>query len=188
METRRRSQRNYADFFHWPHKETKEAGVMDQFLEVRRSQGLPDYAAVVQCTHDPPDFAAVDDLGQNIAIELTELVAADVIEHNLAAAPDRRVWRKWTEQEVIDAIGDLLRRKGIASLNGGPYAEYHVLIYTDEPLISPAHYVPLLERTAIASPAQVSSAFLMSSYDPGTQSYPMATLRLRREHGNAASA
>jgi hypothetical protein len=162
-------------------KKIKEGGVMTDFLKTRKDLGLPSYPRVEACEDDPPDFVAYDQDGHSVAIEVTELVSQEAIQINLhASKPTEYVVRDWSQAEVIVALEEKLADKDRRRFKGGPYNEIHVVIHTDEYLIRPSEYVPLLNQMSFASRQQITRAFLLFSYDPYTAGYPLVELQLAK--------
>jgi hypothetical protein len=171
--------RGYADFWEWPDQHAKEASIMEDFLGARNKMGLQRYAKVEQLKNDPPDFVATDIEGCKIAIELTELVSEKAIRANLRAKePKNSVWQDWTQEDVVAAVEKRLQDKDSKKYLGGPYNEIHVVLHVDEPLVPRQEYVPFLGTVTLAARRQISSAFVLFSFDPATDSYPLVTLNL----------
>lgn len=173
-----KNRRNYAAFWDWPEKSTKEAGIMRGFLEARDALGLPRYAKVEAFKPDPPDFVARDPSGHAIAIELTELVSQEAIQANIGTSMQERVYRDWRREEAIAVLEARLADKDNKEFHGGPYDEIHVVIHIDEPILSPSEYIPFLSEISFAPCQQIARAFVLFSYDPMTEGYPLVELQL----------
>jgi hypothetical protein len=128
--------------------------------------------------NDPPDCEAVGADEAPVAIEVTELVDPDAIVAHKNKRPYE--WKDWSREKLQDAVARLLIAKAARrkSLKGGPYSEYIVLIYTDEPMLAYDTAVTLLDGTRFATSRHIDRAFLLISYDPKVGYCPYVPLRI----------
>src|SRR5687767_12727268 len=98
-------QRTYASFFDWPNKPTKECGVARSFNEALAAAGEETFQSLMASESDPPDCVATDIHGSKVGIEVTELVCRGAIECNLKGDA---VYRDWQQDQVIDALQDII--------------------------------------------------------------------------------
>src|SRR5713101_4340127 len=120
--------RDYASFWQWAEKGIKECEIMRDFLRARDVLGLPSYTEVKACKPPLPDFIARDKNGYVTAVELTELVSQEAIQANIGASRrEERVYRDWTEDEVIAVIEERLAIKDSKKYQEGSYDELHVV-------------------------------------------------------------
>lgn len=172
-------QRPYAGHWHWHDQKVEEAGVLVEFLKACECLGFPAYERINPVTNDPPDFVAETSAGESVAIELTELVSREAVEANVQDR-DNPVYRHWTSQEVLDAVTEILGNKDGKDFHGGPYQEIQVVLYTAEPVIQPAEYVPLLREHLFPRLEQISRAYLLFQFEPDLNGgyYPLVELKL----------
>ena len=64
--------------------------------------------------------------------------------------------------------------------HGGPYAEVIACLFTDEPALSVKFAAQELTGKVFGPVAQLTSAYLLFSYQPATKSYPALRLELAR--------
>src|SRR5690349_15183171 len=82
MRAARVQARGYADFFGWPQsRDVEEYGVVSALAESRQASGALFFTRLLARGrgNDPPDCEAEDEVGNRIAIEVTELVDAKAI-------------------------------------------------------------------------------------------------------------
>jgi hypothetical protein len=174
-----RQRRNYAAFWDWPNKGTREAGVMNDFLGAREALGEEAFDQVHPVSPDPPDFAAVTKAQTLLAIELTELVDREAVELNVRAVnANEAAYRDWNHEEVLAAIKERLLDKDSKVFMGGPYDEKIVVIHTDEPVITVDEYEPILASHRFHGFQQITSAYVLFSYNPDRAGYPLVKLCL----------
>jgi hypothetical protein len=177
-----KKQRPYAAYWEWPHKPSKEAGIMRDFLASWERAGFPRYEAVTALETDPPDFIAETSSGSRVGIELTELVSEEAIRANVnarRAGSEERTYRDWQPDAVLTVIQSNLDDKGAKQFHGGPYAEIHVVIHVDEPVIGAAEYRPRLDGSVFSRPLALTRAFVLFSYDPSEGGCPLVELRFK---------
>jgi len=171
-------QRGYADFFDWPDKRQKELGILESFVEAATKLGLD--LTDPRLEHegkDPPDAWAFLD-GSAVAIEITELVDAQLIARHKASGQTQ--WRWWTLEEVASKLSSIVRGKDHTGFGGR--TQYWLLIHCDESAIS--HQL-LKDYLAAMSPIDVRGldrCFVLLSYDPSIQGCPLTEASLLRLH------
>jgi hypothetical protein len=172
-----RNQRPYAGFFAWQDREVAEWGVAESFATAASAEpGFPlQNLRSRGAGNDPPDCEALDADGRSIAIEITELVDGDMIA--AARRSSRRQWRTWNETSFRVELQERLADKDGKKLKGGEWAEYVVLVHTDEPALTIEQAQTWLEGYRFQSPRQIGRAFLLLSYDPFRRGYPYVQLR-----------
>jgi hypothetical protein len=171
------SKQRYAGFWEDKSKLTKEGGILQSFLDAREKVGLPPYRSCAACRPDPPDFTAQTLNGAEVAIELTELVSEEAIGLNIAAGAARpAVYADWRPNELLSAIRDCVGKKDAKQWHGGPYAEKIIVIHTDEPVLSMQEHGPILASTSFPQPLQITTGFVLFSYDPRLGHCPLLQL------------
>jgi len=150
-----------------------------------QARGMSRYQNPRSRLEDPPDCAANNLDGQPVAIEVTELVSEAAVAMNEAArsgraqfpALDRMVIARWDEMLFIAHLDSVLTRKDQKTLIGGPYAEYVVLVHTDEPLLVRSTVEMWLSNRTFGPYHQITRAYFLFSYEPGN-GYPFIELAL----------
>jgi hypothetical protein len=174
-----RRSRGRASFFEWaPNRDLEELGVADNFRESLEKRGEPAFSRLRSRGrgNDPPDCEAVGPNGESIAIEVTELVdPRAIIAYKANKFYD---WSDWTREHLQAAVHRLLKAKASKrpNLKGGPFAQYTVLIYTDEPMLPYIHATNLLSGLRFSDSANIDRAVLLISYDPAVGYCPYAEL------------
>jgi hypothetical protein len=166
--------RKYANFFEGGSKVLKEHFVSQEWLN---SYGYQDcyIESTLQSVDDEwPDCTVEMESGELCGIEVTELVDEVCIQMNQQGED---VYRRWTIQEVIKAIDALLKSKS-RMMHGGMYQKLIVLIFTDEFEITFNAYHEAIERHQFTGSCNIDEAYLLYSYDPGYQKYPVSVLNL----------
>jgi len=165
--------RQYAPFFEWPDKGGKELGVAEEFvasLNAESGLGLSD----LQLQHpDPPDLTCVTAGGERAAIEIAEVVCEETVRRT---AKGEGVLRMWRPGDLTSSVAALLRRKDDKTFHGGPFAHTFVCLFTDEPMLTLESARAELASARFGPFKQLTGAFLLFSYQPSTQSYPVITL------------
>ena len=174
-----RRSRGHASFFEWaPNRDLEELGVATYFAESLGHRGEQVLSNVVSRGrgNDPPDCEAIAPDGTTVAIEVTELVDPAAI----VAFKHKQLyeWSDWSPEKLQDALARRLVAKAARrkSLKGGPYGQYIVLIYTDEPMLPYDTAVTLLERAAFEACEDIDRAYLLISYDPKLEYCPYLQL------------
>jgi hypothetical protein len=167
------SGRQYASFFEWPEKQGKELGVAEEFLESMNAEfslGLSELR--LQCP-DPPDLTCIDAKGGRVAIEIAEVVCEEAVRRT---AQGQEVLRVWRHGDLTSSISALLHRKDAKVFHGGPFCQTYVCLFTDEPMLTLQAAREELVGSRFGPFKQITGAFLLFSYQPGTQNYPVIKL------------
>jgi hypothetical protein len=167
--------RKYASWFEWPEKELKELGVVRELLASIASLGTHDLREPKANRPDPPDCVCLGTGGRRVAVEVAEVVCERAAELN---AQGHDVYRDWRQGELEAHIRRLLHEKDTKQFHGGPYAETLVCLFTDEPVLSRDFAARELAQVRFGPLQQITGAYLLFSYDPGTQRYPVLELAI----------
>ena len=175
--------RGYADHFCWPlDRDLEEFGIAKIFSESLDDKGQlffnRDSLRGRGRGNDPPDCEAEDPLGNHIGIEVTELVDPIAIEKLKNSGVYE--WAEWDRAKIIRAIDERLKAKDRhTKIKGGPYANYIVIIHTDEPTLNVTYVNSLLKGVCFEKRKLVNRAFLLLSYDadPEVKTYPYIELK-----------
>ena len=177
--------RPYATYWKWTRrgKAVEELAVARALVDAVGGPPLEFRELRVQVP-DPPDVVGERANGQVAAIELAELVDEKAIAVSLAALrkgkPEQVVHRYWDQPTLVAAVDQLLGEKDRKKLMGGPYAEYIVLLYTDEYFLRRDEVEQWVGQHVFGGISQATDAYLMLSYDPTIDGYPFVRLSLAR--------
>jgi hypothetical protein len=166
--------KEYAPFFEWFDKGQKELGVVEELFESLNATKRTHLHMPRLYRPDPPDCVCENALGERVAIEVSEVVCERAAE---LTAQGHAVYRRWNHGELATHIARLLCAKDAKTFNGGPYAEIVTCLFTDEPAISSEYASSQLKGPQFGAFKQLTSGFLLLSYDPATKSYPVVPLR-----------
>ena len=173
--------RPHASYFALSSKqEENEFGVvqiLNEELEKRGDMPFQSFKSRGQ-GYDPPDCEAIDDDGRRIGIEVTELVDGAAI----AAARERDfVWQDLPEvQSVVERVADIIRRKDSAKVCGGPYDQYILAIYCDDPGYLDHHVLEAIRKKQFDPARLIDRTYFLASYCPWKRSCPLIELLLTR--------
>ncbi len=172
-------QRGYADFFDWSDKRQKEQGILTMFSEALRKGG-----EVISDEHlterDPPDAVALSQTGDKTGIELVELVDQSLIERQ-KRDPEGTQWRSWSREELREALRAKVARKDRAQPLVRDLSEYWAVVHTDEPALTPKMVTQHLAGFRVGPCKLVTRCFLLMSYWPLTEGYPLIVVQVHRE-------
>jgi hypothetical protein len=160
--------RPYSSFFKWAprQKAVEEVGVARTLVEAVGGSPL-DFVELLPQAPDPPDVVGVRPDGRRAAMELAELIDEEAVSRSIPALKEGHIQEvvhyKWDQPTLITAIAVLLDEKDKKKLLGGPYAEYIVLLYTDEYLLTYADARQWLEGHTFTGINQATSAYLLFS-------------------------
>lgn len=177
----KQKKRGYSDFFTWPlDRQLEEWAIVDSLKESLEMANAGFFNSVVARGrgNDPPDCEANLYEGGKLGIEVTELVdpAAIMAYKN----GDTSQQAEWSEDKLIKAITHRLKAKDISTnLKGGPYAQYALVIHTDEPLLNFDYTYPVLSKIAFHDYSLIDRAFLLMSFDNKHQCCPFIELNIK---------
>ena len=169
--------KTYASFFEWHEKGQKELSVVEELVvALNRSAGLSLHSPA-EFSPDPPDCVCLDDVGNPVAIEVTEIVCEESVRLN---AQGQKVYRVWRPGELRQGIQRVLLEKDTKAFHGGPYQSVIACLFTDEPALSFTDAVAELDGATFGPLSQLTNAYLLFSYDPATKSYPIIRLPIKQ--------
>jgi hypothetical protein len=173
-------QRGYADFFDWSDKRQKEQGILTMFVEALRRVS-EDVSGEHLMERDPPDAVALSRAGAKIGIELVELVDQSLIERQ-KRDPESAHWRAWSREELREALHTRVTRKDRAQPElVHDLSEYWAVVHTDEPALTPEMVTHYLAGFRIGPCKLVTRCFLLMSYWPNSEGYPLIEVPVYRE-------
>ncbi len=170
-------QRKYASFFEWYKREKsiKEVGVVKSLFESLSDCGEVGYQNPRASKNDPPDVIADTVEGTLIGFEIRELVDKEAVELNERG---KAIYRNWKNSEVVQELQKIIYEKDSKKYIGGPYEKLILVIPTDEPILTPKQFKPVLDTHEFHRTNQLHEAYLLFSYNPETKGYPNIRLRL----------
>lgn len=169
--------RKYASFFEWPEdRSIAERGVVINLVESLADRNERQFHSVEIQKPDPPDCVCLNESNERVAIEVTEVVCEDAARLN---AKGYNVFRNWKVGELANRVAEQLADKDSKQFHGAPYAEVIVCLFTDEPLLTIDRIRQELGELHFGPFKQVTSAYLLVSYDPMTKTYPAFTIKLK---------
>ena len=173
--------RPHASYFALSSKqEENEIGVIQTFNEeLKRLGEMPFHSFKLRGQgNDPPDFEATDDDGRRIGIEVTELVDGDAI---AASREGNFVWQDPPEvQSVVETVSDKIRRKDSAKVCNGPYDQYILVIYCDDPGYLDHQVLEAIRKKQFDLTRLIDRAYFLASYCPWEGCCPLIELQLGR--------
>lgn len=168
--------KTYASFFEWSDKPRKELGVVEELIaSLNRSAGLDLHSPQIQ-QPDPPDCFCSNASGERVGIEVAEVVCKNAARLN---AQGKNVMRVWGVGELAAHIAHRLKEKDGKAYHGGPYAALIACLFTDEPMLSLAQATAELSSHRFGPFKQLTSAYLLFSYEPSIKSYPVLHLEFK---------
>jgi hypothetical protein len=167
--------RPYASFFEWPDKEQKELGIVEELIVSLNARAGWTLSNLRSQRPDPPDCVCEAAGGKVVAVEVSEIVCELAASAN---ARGERVYRSWRPGELTDSIRTRLEEKDKKTFHGGPYNSIVACLFTDEPALTYEAALKELASQSFGPLRQISAAYLLFSYDPGTKGYPLIALRL----------
>lgn len=167
--------RKYASFFEWTDKPVKELGVVEELLTALNKELHLGLHSLQNFEPDPPDCICFNAGNHLVAIEVVEVVCQEAVRLN---AQGNDVYRLWKQGELASHIAKLLSRKDGKTYHGGTYTEVMVCLFTDELTLTPDFVRDELKSVIFGPYNQLSSAFLLFSYDATSRTYPILQLNL----------
>lgn len=169
------NRRKYASFFEWPDKERKELGVVEELLRSLNAVSQLGLCNPHTNRPDPPDCVCENGKGNLVAVEVVEFVCEEAARRN---AIGENIIRVWNSGEISTKVISLLDGKDKKKYLGGPYSGIVVCLFTDEPMLTFDEAKKEIGSVKFGPFSQVTSAFLVFSYDPHTKSYPTIPLQI----------
>jgi hypothetical protein len=162
--------RRYAGFFQFPRKDWSELSIVEELIVSLEREGFDSLHDPKTFSPDPPDVICLDSIDLPVAVEVVEAVSQEAVALN---AQGRRVTKWWDAAEFVTHVCGLILTKDAKTFNGGPFQRKIVCVHTDEPVVMPDEVRIALAAIPPMRLNQIAAAYLLFSYDPGTQSYPV---------------
>jgi hypothetical protein len=177
--------RRYASFFQWRSgdQETEEIGVVESLMESMAMCSAETLIALKSrgTGNDPPDCEAVTPDGRRVGIEVTELVDEAAIKEGIKRQR-YFAYPYWDADKLREWIKGIVHCKDVlAKVKGGSYAEYWLVIHSDETALGFEETREWIGRMPELRTNLVSRAILMLSYRPEHRCCPYVDLPIRQE-------
>lgn len=166
--------RRYAAHFEFSDKARKELGVVEQLFHWLDNEKKSNFVNLRSSEYDPPDCICNDQYGNLVGIEVVEVVSEEAVKRN---AKGEDVMRIWEQGDISSHIASLLKKKDAKKYIGGPYQEIVVCLFTNELMLTYEDAYEELLEYSFAPLAQITSAYLVFSYDPAIGMYPVLKLK-----------
>lgn len=168
--------KSYASFFEWSDRKRAELGVVEKLTSALAASGDRIFSLPDSYESDPPDCISTNEKGLQVAFEVTEIVCPLAAKEN---AKGNLVYRNWKSGELYEHVAQQLNAKDNKSFHGGPYDEIIICLFTDEPLLNIERVNSELKESTFGPFTQITSAYIVISYDPSTKSYPVHKLHMK---------
>ena len=165
-------------FWHVPseYRDTQEKDVCERFARSLSDQGMGNIRDIRKYHHpdnsdkDFPDCIAEMD-GKKIGIEVTEL------RKNIDSRDNQTRYREWKPGQFREEILEIVKRKNEKAQIPGrgklleSLDQLYVVIYTDEPALSPENIREYLKRPVGPKPCKIDEAFVLGPYEPAENAH-----------------
>ena len=180
VDTIKENVRSHAGYFTWLSDRDIEEGGVVQSLHESLAHSNEAFFHSYQSRgrgNDPPDCEAHTFAGGRIGIEVTELVDGASIAAVKAGAAGR--WEPFSERQLFDLLAQRIAKKDQPNdVKGGPYDQYLLIIYCDEPRALDVGLIEYARRAVFPRAELIDRAFLLFSYSPWEGYCPYIELTL----------
>lgn len=174
--------RKHANWYEDSNKERKELRVVESLINGMKKRGDNLYHSpiLLGIKEFPPDCILKDQKGNDVGVEVTELVDEYSVKEKEKGLTTTRIWNN---EEVISEIEKILRDKDLKIFHGGSYSKKIVVIHTDEESILYDELFPVLESHTFSLLKQIDEAYLLFPYNPPQleEEYPYIRLNIRKQ-------
>ncbi len=168
--------KSYASFFEWHVRGQKELGVVEELIEALNRTAQLGLHTPREFSPDPPDCVCSTATGEAVAVEVAEVVCEEAAR---LTAQGSHVYRHWRPGDLAAHVARELADKDRKVFHGGPYQSIIACLFTDEPALTFARAASELADQEFGPFSQLTAAYLLFSYQPAMQSYPVVALRVR---------
>ena len=147
-------------------KSLVERAWLDSLIEELRADGACPYESAIASNDEWPDCeAALVGSGGRVAVEVSEVVRGTSLA--LGGRPE-----PWTREQFLEAVQTRITEKDAKGFHGGRFAEYMVLLHTDEFFLVEEWVAPALQGVTFNLPHGTSdTAYLILGYRGGRRAY-----------------
>ncbi len=151
----------------------QDSGIVGELLSsVNRATGAGLHSLAI-AQPGLPGYVCANAAGARVALDVDALVCNETAE----GGPLQRVLHAVA---LAARVARQLSRKDAETYEGGPYAEVAAVLVMDDPALTFEQAVFELASVAFGPYRQITSAYLLLSYDSSTMSYPAVPIRLKR--------
>ena len=159
-------------------QQDNEISVADVLSRELTKHGISSFNSIVPRGRgkDPPDCEARNGNGKLIGIEVTELVDGNSIS---AAKNGEYIFQDALKlSEVTEIITTIIHKKDGADIKGGPYDEYILIIYCDDPRFLDFEIQDAIRKEKFGPVSLIDRVYFLESYCPWKKCCPYIDLRL----------
>ena len=188
IDTMKANVRSHADYFSWlSDRDVEELSVVQSLNESLAHHGQPFFHSLQSRGrgNDPPDCEARSCTGRRVGIEVTELVERKSMEEASSRRPiPRERWEErckpFPESQLFDLLAERIanKDKSLVKSRGGPYDEYVLIIYCDEPRVLDYGLIEYVRGTTFPRTTLIDRAFLLFSFSPWENRCPYIELKI----------
>ena len=147
-------------------KSLVERAWLDSLIDELRAGGVCPYESAIALDDEWPDCeATLVGSGGHVAVEVSEVV------RGTSLAPGGRP-EPWTREQFLEAVQRRIAEKDAKGFHGGRFAEYMVLLHTDELFLVQEWVEPALQGVTFNLPhGTIDTAYLILGYRGGRRAY-----------------
>ena len=171
--------RQHASFYNWPDKKTKEAGIVDDFLDPNHHCGMHSFTCFELEENDPPDAWVFDSSGGRTALEIVELVNEKAIRAQIKGDltkywVETLRWRElgYFKCRVNEIVSEKDKKCGHLFAEG---AAVQLLLHSDETYVLTYCHKHLKQGLELTF-GRFERVWLLLSYDPKIKKCPLMEL------------
>jgi hypothetical protein len=164
--------RKHRSFWLWPKKPVMDRGIVRELLDSMHHDGDMRYQNARSVNGDWPDCEVDDELGNTVAVEVTELVDEEAVRRAQRGELD---FSYWTDGDIKEQVRSILVRKDLKSSHGGLYSKVTLVIHTDE--FTHLRLFLVIRDTEFTRLENIQEVFIIASYDPETRTYPWCEIQ-----------
>lgn len=162
-------------------KSLVELAWLDSLLTELRADGTCPYEHAFALDDQWPDCeVTLVGSGGRVAVEVSEVVRGSSL------APGGRP-EPWTREQLLDAVQNRINEKDAKGFHGGRFAEYMVLLHTDELFLVREWVAPVIQDVTFNLPhGTINTAYLILGYCSGRRAYFRLSLGARQRIASGA--
>ena len=152
--------------------------IVDSFLDPINHSGIHDYVEFSIPESDPPDALIYNADGDEVSLEIVELVNRDAIDSQIQDKPDYyEQCEKWTDLDYFESnLNDLILDKDKKCTHiFDQDRNVQLLIHTNEKWLE-AYYRQHLDAANITKEHDFTSVWLMLGYSTAIKAYPIVQI------------
>lgn len=156
-------------------KSLVERAWLDSLIDELNADGVSPYGSPVASDDGWPDCeATLVDSGARVAVEVSEVV------RGTSLAPGGNP-KSWTREQLLEAVQERIIEKDAKGFHGGRYAEYMVLLHTDELFLVQEWVERALHGVTFNLPhGTIDTAYLILGYRGGRRAHFRLSIAAQR--------